>query len=157
MEPLMLEDSQVMGDGPCLAVSGQIVSEFALQPELTGGMMATSSPCCITSPSETSEAGMSTYSRLTVTRHESSILDRRPGYLDSSCVNSCPSARGAGRASDSFPVKVLAPAKYRMLKCPAGGLAPETILLGLSTCGLGAWCFVCARRADLDTIQSTRP
>jgi hypothetical protein len=82
---------------------------------------------------------MSTLSKLTVTRHESSILDRRLGCPDFSCENSCPSARGAGSASDSFPIKVLAPAKYRMLKCPAGGLAPETILLRLSTCGVSGW------------------
>ena len=107
--------------------------------------MATSSPCCITTPSEAPSAGRSTYSRLTVTRHDSSIFGRRPGYLDSSCENSWPSASGAGSASEFFPVKVLAPAKYRMLKCPAGGFGAETISFKFYLSLAGASFFWAAR------------
>lgn len=77
---------------------------------------------------------MSTYSRLTVTKHESSILDLMPGYLDSSSANSLPRDRGAGSASRSLLVNELAPAKYKILKWPAGGLEVDAIAAKM--CGL---------------------
>jgi len=79
-------------------------------PELTGGMIATSSPSCILG-SLVASSGISTYSRFTVTRQLSSTLTFIPLYFWSSVSNSLDSGRGAGKLSEFFDVYELADAK----------------------------------------------
>jgi hypothetical protein len=73
-------------------------------PELTGGIMATSSPSCITTPSSLSSSGISTYSKFTVIRQLSSKFALMPPYFSSRVLNNFAIGRGAGRYSELFEV-----------------------------------------------------
>lgn len=78
------------------------------QPELTGGMIATSAPALITTSSGFSN---STYSRFTVSAQLVKILCFIPGYLFSSSSNSFAAVEGAGKFSELFLVYDEADAK----------------------------------------------
>ena len=95
----------------------------SLQPELTGGMIATSSFSSITMllVSESSLVGTSTYSRFRVTRlclRTSAVM---PGYRCSSVLKRLAKGNGAGSISSLLPAVELAAAKYRILKWPEDG------------------------------------
>jgi hypothetical protein len=95
-----------------------------LQPELTGGMMATSPPSPISlSPPCAPSSSTSTYSKFTVTAQLLSTWSLMPVYLSSSSANKSRALIGAGRCSLVFLVYVDAAAKYNIAKWPAGGLA----------------------------------
>lgn len=63
-------------------------------------------------------SGISTYSRLIVTRQLSSTFAFIPPYFSSRVSNNFASERGAGKASESLDVYELADAKYKIVKCP---------------------------------------
>lgn len=97
-------------------------ASLQVHPLLTGGMIPTSSPTCITTPSSyfgaPSDAilpslsrSKSTYSKLMVTAQLLRTLAVMLGYRDSSVENSDRSGRGAGRSSEDLLVYVEAAAK----------------------------------------------
>jgi hypothetical protein len=64
----------------------------------------------------------STYSKLMVIKQLCKTCEVIPSYLSSNVSNNLDNGRGAGSASESLDVKVLAEAKYRRLKWPTGAL-----------------------------------
>jgi hypothetical protein len=83
-------------------------------------MIATSSPALITSSVDVASLGMSTYSRLIVSRQLSNTLDLIPEYFSSRVSNSLATGNGAGKVSVSLDVYELADAKYKIVKWPSG-------------------------------------
>ncbi len=108
---------------PCRVWSCRYIQRLNgdIHPELTGGMIATSSPSFMTGPSSPF-SGISIYSRLIVTRQLSRTFVLIPPYFLSRVSNNCASGRGAGKDSESFDVYELADAKYSILKWPGGAL-----------------------------------
>jgi len=95
--------------------------EQSTHPELTGGIIATSSPSwMVTSLSSEPLPGESTYSKFTVTRQLSRIFCRIPGYLASRIVKRFDNGSGASKISEFFAVYEFADAKYSNTKWPAG-------------------------------------
>ena len=97
-------------------------------PELTGGIIATSSPSLITTaigalpnPEKARVSSTSTYSRFKVTAELSRTPCVMPKYFESRNWDSFAKSRGAGKSSNAFLVKLAAEAKYRIRKCPGGG------------------------------------
>ncbi|OKL58611.1 hypothetical protein UA08_06175 [Talaromyces atroroseus] len=88
-------------------------------PELTGGIIATSSPSPITLSTYPSghalvpgaNEGKSTYSSPTLTLQLAKTFTQMPGYRPSIRGNNCDSGRGAGKDSLGFPVYADADAK----------------------------------------------
>lgn len=100
-----------------------------LQPELTGGMMATSSPAWIacSAPEASSSSSTSTYSRLTVTAQLLSTFSCMPGYASLSLAKRSRTRRGAGSCSVVLPVKVAAAAKYKTVNRPAASFGADMV------------------------------
>lgn len=118
------------------------------QPELTGGIIATSSPSLITAavdvvprPDKARVASTSTYSRFKVTAQLSRTPRVMPKYFDSRTWHSFANSRGAGRSSNAFLVKLAAEAKYKIRKCLGGGF-PAIRYISLKRIGSGRKRFI---------------
>lgn len=114
---------QFTGRLPSWKSSMQIDSQA--HPELTGGIIATSSPSLITTAvgvfPKPRASSISIYSRFKAIEQLSRTPCFMPKYFDSRNCDSFAKSRGAGKSSNAFLVKLDAEAKYRIRKCPGGG------------------------------------
>lgn len=95
--------------------------QWVSYPELTGGIIATSSPSPTTlsvhtvpssaAADEDDDGGKSTYSNPTLTLQLPKTFSQMPGYRSSSRGNNFDRGKGAGKDSPDFPVYADADAK----------------------------------------------